>query len=65
MSIIFAHGGHRFEIKREASGDYAGYVNGERSVTGPRKHVVARVLIKKHVAGQPEAQVLRFPLDRT
>lgn len=61
MRIKFTYGKKNFEIRQEASGAYAGYLNGERSVTGPRRHVVARVLIKKHVLGQPEATVLRFP----
>ena len=60
MTIVFARGNQRFEIRREASIS-VGYVNGERSVTGPANHVVARTLIKKHVAGAPEAQVIQLP----
>lgn len=64
MTIKFSHGKKRFEIKCERSRDgllYVGYVDGSRSVTGPRAHIAARVLIKKHVAGQPEATILPFP----
>ena len=60
MSIKFAHGKKHFEIKQEGE-VYAGYVDGVRSVTGPRAHIAARVLIKKHVSGSPEATVLSFP----
>src|SRR5438105_14390290 len=58
MSVKFSHGKKRFEIKREGgrgSAIFVGYVDGIRSVTGPRAHVAARVLIQKHVVGAPEA----------
>ena len=64
MSIKFSHDKKRFEIKCEQSRSgllCVGYVDGARSVTGPSAHIAARVLIKKHVARQPEAKVLPFP----
>ncbi|MGN6517646.1 MAG: hypothetical protein ACTHLR_17605 [Rhizomicrobium sp.] len=67
MTINFSHGKKRFEVRREiANGEaiYVGYVDGTRSVTGPRAHIAARVLYEKHVVGAPEAVVFRFPSER-
>jgi len=67
MSVKFSHGKKHFEIKREfVRGSYlfVGYINGKRSVTGPRAHVAARVLIAKHVTRAPKALLLHFPPQR-
>jgi len=65
LKIVFMRGKQRFEIKRESSEDdslFVGYLDGGRSVTGARADIVARALIKKHIVGLPDAQVLQFPL---
>lgn len=67
MAIVFMRGKQRFEIRHEPSGDefaYVGYVDGQRSVAATRADIAARALIKKHIVGLAEAQIVRFPLER-
>lgn len=67
MKIVFTRGSEHFEIQHEPARDgfpYAGYVNGVLSITASGADIVARALIKKHIVGLPEAQVVRFPLER-
>ena len=59
MTITFTRGKQRFEIKPVKQG-WAGYVDGVLSVTGPNAHTVVRVLVRKHINGMPEGQLIRF-----
>jgi hypothetical protein len=62
--IHFTRGKSRFKIYKEGR-LYVGYVNGVRSVTGRRKELAMRTLLKKHIEGKPSADVIDLRAARS
>lgn len=52
--ICFTRGSHRFEVYRSRSErgvSYVGCFNGQVSEAGKERHLVARMLMRRHLAG--------------
>jgi len=54
MKLIFSAGGRHFEVRREHSQRYAGYVNGTKAVSAVSDAAVIRLLIEKHIRLVPK-----------
>ena len=65
--LTFEHSGMRFSVEPSAAGSpfsYKGYCDGQLSLTAARADIAARALLRKHVCGLPQGELVDLPAER-